>query len=416
MFATTPVPNEPVTPNRIQAGLIAAGWSGQIPPAGFVNAPSLLTSLYPGQKVAVVVIAQGPDRDTLLRGVTANVQISSKSHGTSAELNLHSGPARQLKAQGADFALMAIKSAGVAANEIKRMEKSTALSTCAIILPRWTVPSSSEREEVLIEVSLSASAWVGEIPAIKATIRPTADWLTESLPTGEELGRIMTRQHADVAPGQLLTWLRTAVSLGHLNQSAANSFYGIAYQHNHAARDAAVALYPQLDAKTQKALLHVLRLAGQDLAALFPSLPAPVVASLKTVVPIKDPRNLPRFTDPVVPETVRGIGTVMDQNWAGWMATGDPSYLRALVGLLEGAPDFAAFQAWTKAQSGLKGLNAKVARGLAYQIAGWSIGSFQRTDPSVADWLNFWQKDSTVARVIRKEIATLPGNPAFRRN
>jgi hypothetical protein len=69
-------------------------------------------------------------------------------------------------------------------------------------------------------------------------------------------------------------------------------------------------------------------------------------------------------------------------HWApsvvGFLGVGS-RYLRALVGLLDGAEDFPTLQSWVKAKGGVKGLNAQVARGLAYQIAGWSIGSFQRT-------------------------------------
>ena len=97
------------------------------------------------------------------------------------------------------------------------------------------------------------------------------------------------------------------------------------------------------------------------------------------------------------------------------MATGDPSYLRALVGLLDGAADFPTYQSWVRAKGGVKGLNAQVARGLAYQIAGWSIGSFQRTDPHASDWLLFWQHDAAFPSGLRKEIASLAANPAFQR-
>ncbi len=162
-------------------------------------------------------------------------------------------------------------------------------------------------------------------------------------------------------------------------------------------------------------MLWVLRLGGADLPKLLPELSAETLATFNTVEPLPDPRRLPQFQDPVNPQEVRDIGHVMDRCWAGWMATGDKSYLRALVGLLEGAPDYEVFKAWQSERGGAKGLNARVARGLGYQIAGWSIGSFQRTDPLVADWLQYWQNDPAVPETTRREIAALSTNPAFKR-
>jgi hypothetical protein len=69
-----------------------------------------------------------------------------------------------------------------------------------------------------------------------------------------------------------------------------------------------------------------------------------------------------------------------------------------------------------KTRGGVKGLNASVARGLAYQTAGWSIGAFQKADPRVADWLLYWNGDPTFPSGLRKELDGLYTNPAFRQN
>lgn len=48
-------------------------------------------------------------------------------------------------------------------------------------------------------------------------------------------------------------------------------------------------------------------------------------------------------------------------------------------------------------------------------LVGWSIGSFQRTDPHASDWLLFWEHDAAFPSGLRKEIASLAANPAFQR-
>lgn len=407
-----------VTPNRIRPELLVlpAAWAGQIPPRGRVNAPGFLRTLYPGQKIALAFIAEGPDRAKLMSEAKVSVRFSSPTGGTFEQHGLKPVAIRLVKAQGADFALVALNAAGLGAKDRESMEQATAMLSVAVFETEWTAPPVTRVEEVQISATISNEPAVGPIEPVSLKIRPTADWLGEPLPTGQEIGKSMNRYQEDLPPGRLLLMLKAVAEDGSLKAPTIAGFFGIAYRANPAARAAAVAMFPSLDPKTQTALLLVLRLGGQEISDLHLALPPGTMDSLREIEPLKDPRNLPHFQDPVASEEVRSIGHIMDQCWSGWMASGDPSYLRALVGLLAGAPDFPAYQSWTKNKGGAKGLNAAVARGLAYQIAGWSIGSFYRTDPHVTDWLLYWENDPAMPAVLRQEIAALPTNPAFRRN
>lgn len=195
-----------------------------------------------------------------------------------------------------------------------------------------------------------------------------------------------------------------------------HGYFVFSFQANATTRAAVIAAYPSLPPETQSALLWVLRLGGSDLRQSFPAIPEEFIARYDSVTPLPDPRQLAEFRDPVDPGALRQLGNTMDLCWSGWMATGDKSYLRTLTGLLGHPGDFAELKTWQKNRGGEKGLNARVANGLAYQIAGWSIGSFQRTDPLVADWLAFWQNDPGMPEIVRGEIGGLATNPAFRRD
>lgn len=404
--------------NRIRPHLlvVSANWAGQIPASGRINAPGYLSTLYPGQKIALVLMAEGPDHDQLLAGVKLSVRFASPAKGAIEQHGLEPGTIRQIKAEGADMAMLALNAAGIAQPDRDALGKATSLVTLAIFRPDWTAPLVDQEEDVQISATISGNPAGVPLDAVSLKLRPSTDWLNEPAPSPEEFGQFLKRYHEDIPPGRLLSLLKTAAGNGSLKSSPVSSFFAIAYRENLAARNAAVAAFPSLDPKTRWAVLFVLRLGGHDIGRFSSGLPAETIESLKTVEPLKDPRDLPRFQDPVTPEEVGGIGVIMDQCWGGWMATGDQSYLRALVGLLAGAPHYPALQSWTKARGGAKGLNAQVGRGLAYQIAGWSLGSFQRTDPHVADWLLFWENDPAFPPLLRKEIAALPTNPAFRRN
>lgn len=416
--ADVQITKENAAPSRIRPNLLvlSAAWAGQIPPSGPVNAPEVLSTLYPGQKIALALIAEGPDRDKLLSEVKVSVRISSPTKGTVEQLDLKPAAIRRIKAEGADAALLALKAGGISGKDREIMEQATALISFGILQSDWAAPPVEQPEEVQITATISGNAPAVALESVSLKLRPTADWLNEPLPSQQEIGKYMNRYHEDLSPGRLLHMLTAVVSNGSLEAPAISGFFATAFRDNSAARRVALALFPSLNPKTQSALLFVLQLGGQDISGLSSTLPGGATASLPTVKPLIDLRNLPPFADPVTPEAVRGIGDIMDQCWCGWMATGDQSYLRALVGLLSGAPDFQAYQSWVKTKGGVKGLNASVARGLAYQIAGWSIGSFQRSDPHAADWLHFWENDPTFPAALRQEIAALATNPAFRRN
>jgi hypothetical protein len=404
-------------PNEIlpRVFLLSPDWAGRIPPTGQANAPEFFTVLHPGQRIALGLMAKGPDRDRLFDRVSITVRLAASDKGGGAWRDLKPVTVRPIKAEGADFALLALKAAGIGEAERGKLEKATTLVTLAVFTPEWTVPMGSGESDVELRVDVAGAALPVAIEPIHLRIRTVADWAKEPPLTDLEVSKQMNRFRGDIAPGQLLAWFGVVAKSPALKAPPVHAFFAFAFKANPAARAAAVEAYPTLDPETQPALLWVLRLGGADLSKLLPTLPADALASFNAVDPLPDPRRLLQFPDPVSPQAVREIGNAMDRCWAGWMATGDKSYLRELVGLLEGAADYPAYKSWQETRGGVKGLNARVARGLAYQIAGWSISSFQRTDPLVADWLQYWQSDPAVPEVTRREIAMLPTNPAFKR-
>lgn len=394
--------------------ILSRDWAGQIPPTGVVNYPEPLTSLYPGQKIALALICEGSNRDKLLRDVTISARFTSAGGATETR-ELKPVTVRRIKAQGADMALVSLNAAGIDQRDVAATRDAMATVSYAVFQPDWKAPAAAKPEDFRISVTIKSGAPAVEAKEVVLKLRPASDWLWESAPRPEEYGAYMNRYHEDLAPGHLLTLLKRVADENKFNSLAVASFFAIAYKENSAARRAALDLFPILDGHTQFALMFVFRLGGQDISKLPSKVPANALAALPGIEPMKDPRAQLFFPEPVTPESLREVGNTMDQCWAGWMATGDPSYLRALVGLLAWAPDYAVFQAWIQSHRGLAGFNASVARGFAYQIAGWSIGSFQRTDPHAADWLSYWNNDPTFPLDLRREITALPTNLAFRR-
>lgn len=405
-------------PDRIRPVLtvVPAEWCGKLPPTGTVNAPDFLSVLHPGQRVAFALLSEGANRDQLFEGTALRIQVSD-SHGGACELELSTPTAvRRIKAEGADMALAILEAGQISAGDREKIEAVSSMVSLAVFSTSWSVPAVGGRESIKFAAALVGGPGQLEIEPATLSIRPVSDWLAEPLPSREKTNAGMNRYRAGLAPGEVLQMLIAAANSGDIGNPSLYGFFVIATQNDPLLRDALIASFGSIDRPAQQAVAIILQMAGFDAAELLPQLPSELRETLQQIRPLQDPRHLPRFVDPVDPAAVQGVGAIMDRCWAGWMATGDRSYLRALVELFNAAADYPALEEWTRTRGGLPGLNARVARGLAYQISGWSVGSFQRTDPLVSDWLIYWRNDPETPESLRTEIANLPTNPAFRRD
>jgi len=53
-------------------------------------------------------------------------------------------------------------------------------------------------------------------------------------------------------------------------------------------------------------------------------------------------------------------------------------------------------------------------RGVVYTAAGWSLWSFQRTDPLVADYIDYMLASADISQSVKSELSGLASNPAFK--
>jgi len=418
LWADVQIVKDGAPPGRIrqQFVVISGDWMGHNPPTTRVNAPEVLESLFPGQKLVLAIMAEGANRDKLLEGVVLHVRVKSDDGNIRDEDGLQPIGLRQIKAEGADMAMMVLRASGVSIGDQAALEKATSMVTFAVFQSSWTAPISEHEVGLQISATLIGTQSRTTLDPIKINVRPTADWMKEPEVGVEDVGKFLNRYHDNLPPGRLLSLLKDISDKGGLNSPSALSFFAVALRERAGAKDAAVTLFPSLDQKTQMAVAVAFRFGGLEIGGFLPKLPAAAAASLSTFEPLKDPRKAMVYQDPITADVARGIGSTMDECWGCWMATGDESYLRALVNLLGGAADYPVLQTWIKTRGGVTGLNASVARGLAYQTAGWSIGAFQKADPHVADWILFWKDDPTFPSGLRKELDSLYTNPAFRQN
>lgn len=404
-------------PTRVseQMWVIPSGWSDRIPPTGPVNAPGHLAVLAPAQHIALALLAEGADRDLALQGRTLQVRITS-SRGSELITATPSG-VRHIKAEGADMALSILKAGGIkGADSEDLQQKMSLVSLVSFELP-WEAPAVTEEEVITLQAELKGGATPA--PALKPLtleLRPWSAWWEAKKGEAPDLNAFEKGFHEQPEPGLLLPMLKEAVRQNAIQTHGVYGFFVAAFRSQLAARDAVMAELPKMDPKDRWAVLMVLRLGGMDVSKASAGLAEDAQKALMDAQPLADPPALLSFEDPVDPQLAGGLGIPMDQCWGGWMATGDPKYLKGLVGQLAYASCLQDLETFMKTKPGAKGLNAKVARGLAYRTAGWSLSAFEREDPQVADWIAYWQRDSTQPAVVRTELETLATNPAFRQS
>ena len=55
-----------------------------------------------------------------------------------------------------------------------------------------------------------------------------------------------------------------------------------------------------------------------------------------------------------------------------------------------------------------------IMRAVTYESAGWALGSFQRTDPLAADYIEFLIASPDTPEVVKAELKALQTDPAFK--
>jgi hypothetical protein len=141
--------------------------------------------------------------------------------------------------------------------------------------------------------------------------------------------------------------------------------------------------------------------------------------TLQTPPPISDDDKqmlaaFPKLPDPFVLSTDQEQFTKLDMLWANFTATGDFEPVQKLVGMLAWRPDYEAFNQLRTSHQQIPGLTPAIVRGVAYTAVGWSIDSFDRNDPLVADYIGYIMADPSTPEAVKKELPLLATDPAFK--
>jgi hypothetical protein len=102
--------------------------------------------------------------------------------------------------------------------------------------------------------------------------------------------------------------------------------------------------------------------------------------------------------------------------WSTFGATGQFKPIQTIASVLSWRSDYDDFDKMRKSGTHISELTPSIARGLAYMAAGWSMDSFQRNDPLVADYIEFMLASPDISDSVKTELKGLQTNPAFKQN
>lgn len=268
---------------------------------------------------------------------------------------------------------------------------------------KWCVPQGASDQKVEIRVAVIRGDEQMVLKAETIQIESLASATKKTFKDDKEFSDFLQTYHQSPEPGRLLPALQYATA-GEPKSMIPFYFLRAAFK-----QDAATvqAFGPQLAASAKPAEMFGLILMEKAGVQLVEP-PTLTDDEKKTLA------GTPDLPDAYDSEPIEQLGAKQDFLWAEFSATGRLQPLSAVVRELAWRSDYDAFDAMRKAGKKPGALTDSIMRGVTYAAAGWSLGSFQRSDPLAADYIEAISADPATPSNIKAELAHLGTNPAFK--
>jgi len=374
-----------------------------------VNAPQNVTLLNPGQCVRVGVVATGDNRDSLLEKTKLSFRVTfagQKQEHPLASLE----QTKQIKPEGGDFVTQAL-----AAADIKN--PMLTMASMGVSADNWCVPADASDGTATVEAEIETPSGHQALKHSTIQIESYETGSKKAFKDTQELSNFLMVYYRQPNPARLLPALQSVISViaaakQEDKQSAdfienVAAFLTAALKADPvAAKDflARIATEPPM---TRSLGLLIVRSAGYDINSVLNTLSAEAQQKFQTIHPLADPYDL---------SPNRTLFHHLDLMWSTFGATGQFKPIKTIASTLAWRSDYDDFDKMRKSGTHISELTPSIARGLAYMAAGWSMGSFQRTDPLVADYIEYMLASPEIPESVKTELKGLQTNPAFREN
>jgi hypothetical protein len=368
-----------------------------------VNAPQDLKLLNPGQCIRIGVVATGDDRDSYLENT--KLSFLAEFAGKSEEHPLAPLAAtKQIKPEGGDFVNAVL-------NSISVQPPNMSMTSLGASAKNWCVPADAQDGTAAIEAEIESPG--GHEKLTRATIQ------IESFETGskrtfkdvDEFEQYSMGYHNQPNPARLYPSLLFFCSNSKLT-SGPEDFegeaisLGTALKGNPAAAKDFMARVSASSECTRMIGLIALFMDGYDIAPELQSMSEDEKKGFQQRPELAD---LYDFSSPAE------APAKFDLLWATFCASGQFATIQKIATALTWRTDWEDFNKARKSSHPPKEWTPSIGRAMAYSAAGWSMGSFQQTDPLAADYLEYMIASPDTSPEIKSELKGLSTNPAFKR-
>ena len=368
-----------------------------------VNPPQNLKLLNPGQCIRIGIVAIGDDRDSLLEKTRLSFRVEFAGNSQDHSLAPLAG-AKQIKPEGTDFVNAALTSAGIQPPDMT-------MASIGASSESWCVPANAQDGTAAFEAEADTPDGRKKLAGAKIAIESFETGVKQTFKNAEELEKFTMGYHYQPNPARIYPALvyfcsepQFVSGPGAIEINAA--FLGAALKANPAA------------AKDFMSRIALRNECPRDVGALA------MLTGGYNIDPILDTmrnddrqrfKQIAKLPDPYVFGSPAQVPTQFDMLWGIFTATGQIAPMRKIASALTWRPDWEEFDKARKSATPIKEWTPSIGRAAAYSAAGWSIGSFQRTDPLAADYIDSMIASPDTPDDVKKELKGLLTNPAFKR-
>ena len=370
-----------------------------------VNAPQNVSLLNPGQCIRVGVYSTGDDRDDFLKNTKVSFQVEFAGHKYNYPFAALS-EFKQIKPEGGDFVSAALGVAGV--EEPARIKTMASLGTSA---GHWCAPVDATDGTASVETEVESPSGHQALNPSKIQIESFESGSKKSIKDVEELGAFSQTYYRQPNPARLLPALQFLVSNEARFSSEGQAEIFAAFLSAALSSDpiGAQDFRTRIGAQppvTRALGLLVLRSAGYDISSALNALSPEEQQKFLRLSALQDPFDL---------TPTRELFQHLDMLWAVFGATGQFKPVKTIASALSWRGDYEDFDKLRKTPNHPSDLTPSIVRGVVYSAAGWSLYSFQRKDPLVADYIDYLRASPDTPEAVKAELGGLSTNPAFNR-
>ena len=366
-----------------------------------VNAPQSTALLNPGQCIRVGIVATGDNRDEFI----ANTKVSFRVKFSGQEQDHPLAPLaqiKQIKPDGGDFVTQALGAAGI-------KNPMLTMATMGVSAENWCVPADAQDGTATAEADVESPGGHHRQAPSKIQIESFETGSRRSFKSEEEMEEFSMTYHSHPNPARLFAVLQffAADQKDRENRGTPEStaaFIGSALKNNPLAAKDFMNRVSTQTGFTRGFGLMTLLFAGYDID--------PALQKMS-----EDDRKKfaghPNLPDPDAMSADGENATRLDMLWGVFMATGQFAPIEKIAQTLAWRSDWDALNKLRSTPNHPTDWTPSIARAVTYGAAGWSLSSFQRTDPLAADFIQYMLASPDTPPNVKAELGGLSTNPAF---